>query len=699
MSKGYLVAALAGIALLLCCCAVVLGVAAGYTLLSHPTEVVILPSPTDLGSVPSSTPVPEMSLPTRTPTATPLRPTVTVITSPPSPTATPAYSTLAALRSAELPYRDLAELASRLRYGGTPIPPVVAEAPREWEVGDVDTFWIANVDTHEHSQIQAVLRYQTDHVQMWVEEGASVDLQGLRRSAERFERETYPTDRRLFGSEWTPGVDGDPHLVILHAHNLGGVGGYFSAADEYSRLANPFSNEREMFYISLDYREPGTEAYDSTLAHEFQHMIHWYEDRNEVAWVNEGLSMLAQQLNGLPVGGLHEVYLRQPDLQLNTWADSNNAPHYGASYLLAEYFLERYGEKALRLLVEASGDGVEGFDQVLPMVGGTDFETFFADWIVANLLDDPDVEDGRYGYESLRLPTPQVERLRASPSSPYKGRVHQFGVDYLEVAPGDLGSLRFEGDETVRLVPADPHSGRFVWWSNRGDDADARLTGAFDLSGLDAATLEFWAWYDLERDYDYAYVSVSTDGGHSWTLLKGRYTTEDNPTGNNLGHGYNGLSGVPEGKGGQPAWAQERLDLSPFAGHQVLIRFEVVTDDAVNHPGMLLDDIRIPELGYQDDVELGDGDWQAEGFVRVDNVVPQRWLLWAVVEGGRETHVERIPVGPDGRAAWEPGDLPPTARRVVLVVSAVTPFTTEVSGYRLWLEAPAPEARAPKTAP
>ena len=75
------------------------------------------------------------------PTATP---------SSPLPTATQAYSTMDALRSAELPYRDLAELASRLRYGGTPIPQVVAEVPREWEVGDVDTFWIANVDTHEH---------------------------------------------------------------------------------------------------------------------------------------------------------------------------------------------------------------------------------------------------------------------------------------------------------------------------------------------------------------------------------------------------------------------------------------------------------------------------------------------------------------------------------------------------------------------
>ncbi len=216
------------------------------------------------------------------------------------------------LRRVQPPHRDLAELASRLRYSGTPIPLVVREKPRRYQVGDIETFWVANTDTHEHRQIRAVLRVQTDHVQMWVEEGANASLAGLQRSADRFEREIYPTTRELFGSEWTPGIDGDPRLAILHARNLGSVGGYFSAADEYSRLANPFSNEREIFYISLDYRTPGTEAYDSTLAHEFQHMIHWYQDRNEDAWVNEGLSMLSQQVNRLPVGNLHELFLRQP---------------------------------------------------------------------------------------------------------------------------------------------------------------------------------------------------------------------------------------------------------------------------------------------------------------------------------------------------------------------------------------------------
>ncbi len=678
--------------LVLYLCVTAGGLGGGYVLWrwlrpERPTPDLPLATPTPAPSPTPSPPSPTPSAPrpATTPLPLPLTPSPTAR---PSPASTPPSSTLDVLLAAELPTRDLAELASRLRLGGTPVPTAVALTGPQPRVGDVRTFWVANTDTHVHREIQAVLEVETEHVQMWVEQGAQVDREGLRASAERFEAHTYPQCREVFGSEWTPGVDGDPHLLVLHAHDLGGVGGYFSAADEFSRLANPFSNQAEMFYINLDYRQPGTEGYDSTLAHEFQHMIHWYQDRNEDSWVNEGLSMLAQAVSGLPVGSLHEVYLRQPDLQLTTWEDEDNAPHYGASYLLMTYLMDRYGARAVRLLVEEQANGTRGFDRVLPKVGGRDFTSFFGDWLVANLLDDPRVGDGRYAYRSLDFPTPSAERVQIRPGEPTVGSVQQYGVDYLALDPRQVGRVRFAGDSVARLVPALPHSGQFVWWSNRGDNSDARLTRTFDLSGLERATLEFWMWYDLEADYDYAYLSVSTDGGHSWTLLRGTHTTDANPTGNNLGWGYNGLSGVPAGSEGQPIWVPEAVDLTPYVGQEVWVRFEVVTDDAVNHPGLLLDDIRIPELGFADDVEAGDGGWLAEGFVRMDNLVPQRWLLRAVVEGSRETQVEEVPVAEDGRAEWVPRALPSAAQRVVLVVSALAPATTERASYRLWVDPP-----------
>ena len=111
-------------------------------------------------------------------------------------------------------------------------------------------------------------------------------------SIDHFAEVSYPAEVALFGSEWKPGVDNDPRLHVLHATGIGaGVAGYYSSADQYSRLANDFSNEKEMFYINLDWlnRTRDYDYYETVLAHEFQHMIHWYNDRNEETWLNEGL--------------------------------------------------------------------------------------------------------------------------------------------------------------------------------------------------------------------------------------------------------------------------------------------------------------------------------------------------------------------------------------------------------------------------
>ncbi len=59
----------------------------------------------------------------------------------------------------------------------------------------------------------------------------------------------------------------------------------------------------------------------------------------------------------------------------------------------------------------------------------------------------------------------------------------------------------------------------------------------------DSDTLRFDINYNIETDYDYGYVDVSTDGGASWTPIQGNITTTFNPYGNNRGHGFTGASG------------------------------------------------------------------------------------------------------------------------------------------------------------
>jgi hypothetical protein len=234
----------------------------------------------------------------------------------------------------------------------------------------------------------------------------------------------------------------------------------------------------------------------------------------------------------------------------------------------------------------------------------------------------------------------------------------------------------------VKLVPNDPHSGKYFWWSNRGDNSDMTLTRAFDLTGLSQATLKAWLWYDIEQDWDYAYIEVSTDGGQTWDILKGQHTTDSNPNGNSFGHAYTGKSqgAVDEA----PDWVEEEIDLTPYVGQEILLRFEYITDGAVNHVGFCVDDIAVPELGYFYDTE-SDEQWMAEGFIRTDNILPQRFLV-QLIELGPGVRVRRMELdeAQTGRLVVE--GLGKRVERAVLVVSALAPVTTELASYGYVIE-------------
>jgi len=586
-----------------------------------------------------------------------------------------------------MPAADPRDLALRFHPEDGDIPIVVNATPPSYKLGDKVQFWVSNSDTQDHHQVTAELRYMTDHVAMWVEQGVKFSQKDLEASANRFEQKTYPTDREFFGSEWTPGVDNDVRLNILHARGMGGnVAGYYSSADEYSKKINPYSNEREMFYIAADVYEPNNDLYDGTLAHEFQHMIHWANDRNENTWVNEGMSELAIYLNGFDPGGFEYAYAQKPDTQLTTWNrnDLSNDEHYGASYLFMNYFLDRFGEGLTKAVVASPQNGVAGFDEALQKAGRPErFDDIYADWIIANYLNAPDADsEGRYGYSHIDVPQMTISETYTNFPANAGTQVSQYGVDYIRLQGGGPITIDFAGQTQVGLMDAKPQ-GTYSWWSNRGDQSDSTLTRAFDLRDAKSATLNFSAWYNIEDGYDYAYVEASTDGGETWKILPGGHTTEKNPVGNAFGPGWTGLSGYAPGdksEGKTAQWIEEQVDLTPFAGKEVMVRFEMVTDDTVNQPGLLIDNIAIPEIGYKDDGEAGTGGWVADGWALTDNSLAQRWLVQLLEVGDGQVTVQRMVVGPDGRGQLTVPDLA-KLDEAVLTISGLTPVTTEPAQY------------------
>ncbi|NTU57045.1 MAG: hypothetical protein HGA79_12425, partial [Anaerolineales bacterium] len=143
------------------------------------------------------------------------------------------------------------------------------------------------------------------------------------------------------------------------------------------------------------------------------------------------------------------------------------------------------------------------------------------------------------------------------------------------------------------------------------------------------------------------------------------------PSGNSYGWGYTGATGD---------WIEETVDLSKFPGQKVQIRFEYITDAAVNEEGLLLDDVRVDAVGYRSDFEADDGGWVAEGFARVDNVLPQTYRLSLILKGDTTT-VTNIELSPDQTVeipiSLNSGD------EAILIVAGTTRFTTIPAEYQI----------------
>jgi len=589
------------------------------------------------------------------------------------------------LESIEVPINNTDDLAQRFKGIGE-LPPI--EGPAEpLQVGTKDLYWVTDY-TDEYIQVEATLHYITDHAYFWVDDTAKFEPADLEKLANKFENKIYPVNQRFFGSEWSPGIDDDEHIYILFARRVGiYVAGYFSSADEMHPLAREFSNGHEMFVLNIDNVEMADEFTYSTLAHEFQHMIHWYLDRNENIWVNEGFAEVAQLINDFPIGGTVQDYASDPDTQLNTWtSDSEESfKHYGNSFLFFAYFLDLLGKEATQALVAHPENGLTSIDVVLEELNATDpltgeqlsADSLILDWGITNIIKDENVSDGRFDYYTYResFQTKQTEVIRNCESGPQEYDVHQYGVDYIRVlCPGQY-TLRFEGALEAKVVPSEAYSGNYAFWSNKGDSSDITLSQTFDFTGVEGPlTLNYWTWYDIEKDFDYLYLVASTDG-ENWEILITPSGTDSNPNGSNYGWGYSGETR-------SSAWIQESVDISPYVGQEVQIRFEYITDLALNDAGFLLDDIEIPEISYFSDFEEDDGGWESNGWARIKNTLPQTFRLALITIEGENTTVDYIPV-PVNNIADIPLDIPEEGKSVMLVVIGTTRFTTELAPYTI----------------
>jgi len=284
------------------------------------------------------------------------------------------------------------------------------------------------------------------------------------------------------------------------------------------------------------------------------------------------------------------------------------------------------------------------------------------------------VGDGRYTYHNYpKAPqTTATETISTCPQAAQTHDVHQYGINYISITCAGDHTLTFTGSTAVHMLPVDPNSGLYAFETNLGNESDMTLTREFDFSNVSGPVqLSYSTWYDVEKDYDYVFLEVSEDGQH-WQIITTPSGTADNPSGNSYGWGYNGKSNK---------WIKEDVDLSKYAGKKVQVRFEYITDAAVTGEGFLLDDISVDAVKYKTDFETDDGGWKAEGFSRVENIIPQTYRLSLITKGSNETTVKPIEVNSD-QTATVPLSLK-DGEEATLIVTGTNRYTRKNTAYQI----------------
>lgn len=603
-------------------------------------------------------------------------------TAAPSPTATPSLASQIGVE-ANLPDDDPIDLAQRYGRTKTKAPPSKPFAG-DANIGDERQFGVLKLSGSALSgqtppdvvTITATLRAKSAHAYFYEDNALGVATADVQSAADQFEKSVWPTVTGAFGLPPTPGVDGDPRIIVLQSDLGGGVGGYFSEDDEYLKSVRPLSNEAEMVYLSRTLT-PGGAAFNVVLAHEFQHLIHFQDDRDEDAWVNEGLAEDASMLVGGAASTI-DSFQSAPQTQLNNWDTENSLAHYGAGAAFFRYLTSRFGgDSSYGKIAKEPGDGGAGVDQFLAAEGQKlRFPGVFADWIAANILDDP---SGPYANPAHPMKM-RIDKTLA-PGTPGHGSATQFGTDYYRLQLAAVqNTLSFSGDANVPVIPAQSQPSGPMFWGNARDSIDTTLTREVDLTGATNPVLIYKAWFDIERWFDWGYVSVSTDGGATWTALPGQATSTDNPLHTAYGPGYTGESGG----GDAPAWVDERIDLARYAGQKVLLRFEYITDGETHGEGFAVANLAMSGAPSAGDVASG---WKSDGWVRLDQDLDQTYVV-RLIEKLKDgsSKVEDVPIDASGhgRLSFDPADI----QQATLAIAGTTEGTTQKPQYTVVLGGP-----------
>ncbi len=407
---------------------------------------------------------------------------------------------------------------TRAVHGGDqddPSPYVVNESRGEMRVahnhtpGDRKMFICTNFATDEDYTINATCVAIGEHCYVFVEEGWPPAQREATDLMNAFDHIIYPMVTATFGNE--TGVDRDPRVYIVLLDIRDDSLYNSTSATTLGYFDGNAKNKIDVVFLDIDQR--GTEK-KSTLAHEYQHLIHHSHDAHERKWINEGCSGYAELLCfGTQNQKIVQSFTRLPGTSLmvtdNQWDSSDDkttGAHYGASFLWILYLAENYGDRSgypghevfLKDLVANEFPGMQGVTTTLAGYGFAEsFEDVFKRWVVANYLD-ADGAGPPFGYAGINL-TRHPQRTGRIDLTTQTGLSHSFpekelppwSAAYYEVETRDPAQVSYTNDrgfwmekvvnrdgEVVIVVSPLEDRGAFVLTVSAGGDNQTAGTAA-----------------------------------------------------------------------------------------------------------------------------------------------------------------------------------------------------------------------------
>ena len=342
-----------------------------------------------------------------------------------------------------------------------------------FHVNDTHSWYAHDFPSNTEYEVQSTCRGVGAHCYVFVEDSMwtngrvtqavvdSVIANFDNRTPANSSKGIYQTDVETFGQP--PDVDGDSLIIILILNIMDGwtgsggyVAGYFYSKNE---LNVSQSNMAEIYFLDADPANlttaDGLRDGMSTTAHEFQHMIHWNYDQNELTFINEGCSTFAEVNCGFPIYE-QSYFAGEPNHYLLDWRGNDNVAvlnDYARAARFMTYIRDQVGVGVFRPIVASKLTGIAGLNAGLSNYGSSlTFDDIFRNWSVANILDDRSVNPA-YGYIY-----PNLQKVSGStfinPVASRTDVISHLGNEYLIYKGGKNLAITFSTTNPAIIVKA-----------------------------------------------------------------------------------------------------------------------------------------------------------------------------------------------------------------------------------------------------